>query len=432
MKIYLVFVLLILAIVGLNNIAQKNLKQRWNLWLGYGIPALGMILFLWQTSKPPHYDWFNDFLCYYSGGRLIIQNPSQLYIFGGNYGFVNIPIIAFLFTPFAAFNKRIAAILFTILGLLAVIATCYLLVKLTKVPGWRRIALIGLFVINGPVMHSLWYGNLSHFVPLLLIAACFCLEKQREVWLGMILAIAALIKIPLFLLGVYFALRRRWRVTGGFVTGLLVIGGASLLLCGVNLNLAWWNHIKQFSGQVVGAYNVQSVDSFLARLLYDTNGNLRNWDFIEVGWHFKVIRYALLSLLVGTSIWVCWRSKPPTTLAQENLEFSIVLCLALLISPISWTHYYLFLLLPFGLYLGNFLAVPQGRLWAVSMAVSILLTSLPVITASPVNPVLRFLYFRLLISHYFFGGVLLLGVLLAARWHTAKRSGLSPGKELYC
>jgi len=425
MKIYLGFFLLIFVIVGINTIAQKNLKQRW-MWLAYGVTALSMVVFLVLASKPPRYDWFNDFFCYYFGGRLILQEPSQLYSFGGIYGFVNIPIVAFLFTPFTAFNKRIAAILFTILGLLAVVVTCYLLGKLTKVLGWRRIALVGIFVINGPVVHSLWYGNLSHFVLILLLGAWFCLEKQREVWLGILLAIAALIKIPLFLLGVYFTLRGRWRVTAGFGAALLVIVGASLLLCGVELNLAWWNHIKQFSGQTVSAYNVQSVDSFLARLLYDTNGNLRNWNFIEVGWDFKVIRFALLSLLVGTTIWICWRSKPPTTLAQKNLEFSIVLCLALVTSPISWTHYYVFLLLPFTLYIGNLLAVPQGWFWSGSIAVSILLTSLPVINASPNNPVLRLLYSRLLISNYFFGGVLLLAVLLAARWHTSKVSKISP------
>jgi len=144
-----------------------------------------------------------------------------------------------------------------------------------------------------------------------------------------------------------------------------------------------------------------------------------------VGWKYKLIRYALISLLVGPTIWICWRSKSPTTLVEENLEFSIVLCLALVISPISWAHYYLFLLLPFALYLGNRIGVPEGWLWSSLVGTSILLTSLPVIVLSPTNSVLRFLYSKWLISNYFFGGVLLLGVLLAARWYTAKRSSLS-------
>lgn len=425
MKIYLIFIFLVLVTVGLNTINQKFIKQQWNLWLSYGLPALVMMLFLGSASTPPRYDWFNDFLVYYSAGQAIIQNISSLY--DGLYGFVNIPIIALLFTPFSELNKRGAIIFFTILGGLAVLATCYFLVKLTKVFGWKRIAIIGLFVVNGPLYHSLWYGNLTHFVLLFLLGAVFCLEKKYEFWLGVLLAIAALIKLPLLLLCVYFTMRKRWRVIMGFGTALSIIVGLSLLLFGLDLHLAWLHHIGQFSGKPVSAYNVQSVDGFLARLLYN-NDDFRNWNPIEVGWHFKVIRYTLLSLLVGATTWVCWRSKQPQTSEVENLEFSIVLCLALVISPISWTHYYLFLLLPFALYLGNKLAVPQGRLWFSIMVASVLLTSMPVITARPANLVLRVLYSRLLISHYFLGGVLLLGVLLAARWHSSKRSGPSEDK----
>jgi hypothetical protein len=428
MKIYLVFILGILVVAGLNAIAPKFRKQRRDLSLVYGTLALSIMSFLLKVSIPPHQEIFGDFRGgYYPAGSLIVDNPLNLYGFAGDYGFVNIPIIALLFKPFAALNIRISTILFTLLGGLAVLAACYLLLRLTNNIGWKPITLIGLFVINGPLYHSLWYGNLTHFVLLLLLAAWLCLEQKRDFVLGILLAVAALIKIPLFMLGVYFALRRKWRVTAGFGATLLAIVGASLLLFGSDLHLAWLHHIGQFSGKPLSAYNVQSVDGFLARLLTDTKGELRNWQPLTVGWDFKLIRYALLSLLVGTSIWVCWRSKPPKTLEAQNLEFSIVLCLALLISPISWTHYYLFLLLPFALYLGKRLGVPQGGVWSNLMLVSILLTSLPVITADIGNPFLRFLYTKLLISHYFFGGIILLGVLLAARWYTFKCSQLSPG-----
>ncbi len=264
---------------------------------------------------------------------------------------------------------------------------------------------------------------------LLLLLAFYFIQTKREIWLGILLAIGALIKIPLFLLGVYFALRGRWQVVVGFSAALLAIVGASLLLFGLDLHLVWYQQcIQPFVGKPISTYNVQSVDGFLARLLINTDIGKEQWPPTEVGWGFKVIRYALLSLLIGTTIWICWRSKPPKTLEVENLEFSIVLCLAVIISPISWTHYYLFLLLPFALYLGNRLAVPQERLWSSLVVVSILLTSLPVRFAIPANPVLGFLYSRLLISHYFLGGVLVLGVLLAARWQISNLSRLSQGE----
>src|SRR5919199_6332392 len=311
MKIYLVFILGILVVARLNPIAPKFRKQRRDLSLVYGTMALGIMSFLLKVSIPPRHELFGDFRgSYYPAGSIIVNNP----------------IIALLFKPFAALNIRISTILFTLLGGLAVLAACYLLLRLTNNIGWKPITLIGLFVINGPLYHSLWYGNLTHFVLLLLLAAWLCLEQKRDFVLGILLAVAALIKIPLFMLGVYFALRRKWRVTAGFGATLLAIVGASLLLFGSDLHLAWLHHIGQFSGKPLSSYNVQSVDGFLARLLTDTKGELRNWQPLTVGWDFKLIRYALISLLVGTSIWVCWRSKPPKTLEAQNLEFSIVLC----------------------------------------------------------------------------------------------------------
>ncbi|MFE1748807.1 glycosyltransferase family 87 protein [Coleofasciculus sp. H7-2] len=422
MEVYFFFICFILVTVGLNILAKKFLKQRWNLWLGYGLPALLFILFMWNVSAP--HNLFSDFnKAYYPAGRQVIENPSSLYdknCADNTICFVNIPIIAYLFTPFSPFPLHRAQYLLAVLSVLAVVASCYFTVKLTKVSGDKRIAIIGLFAINGPLYYSFRYGNATHFVFLLLIGAFFCIQNKREVFLGILVAIAALMKIPLVLFGVYFVLRRRWQVVAGFSAALLVIGGASLLLFGVDLHLTWFREcIQSFAGKPLAAYNVQSVDGFLARLL--TDGNLKNWLPLEVGWDFKVMRYALLSLLFGTTFWVFWRSKSPTTLEEENLEFSIVLCLALVTSPISWTHYYLFLLLPLSLYVGNKLVVPNQRLWFSLMIPSILLISFPVTSILVDFKPLTFFTSKLLISHYFFGGVLLLGVLLAAQWHNSKR-----------
>lgn len=415
MKIYLFFILILLSVFGLNTIGQKLFRKRWSLGLVYGFPALIMMVFLALASIPPRHDWFNDFInCYYVAGKLVIGKPSELYSLG-DFGFVNIPIIALAFSPFAILNKYFAIITFSLLGILAVVATCYLLIKRLKLTGWKQRAVIGLFIINGPLYHSIWYGNLTHFTLLLLVLALICLEKKRDFLLGVLLAIAALIKIPLLLIGIYFSLRKKWRVIAGYSATLLIIGGASLLLFGFDLHFVWLQHIGKFAGKALVGYNVQSVDGFLARLLLGINDNLRNWEPIEVNGTFKLVRTTLKLILLGGTAWIFWRKKPPITVEQENLEFSIVLCLCLLISPISWTHYYIFLLIPFAFYIGNKLAVPQGKLWYSLIISSVVLTSLPVITANISNPLLKNLYSRLLISHYFFGGVLLLGVLLAAR-----------------
>ena len=424
MIVYLIYIWIIIVTLGLNIIGEKKFKHRWNFNLGYGIPALMMMIFLFLCSHP--FFILSDFnKAYYPVGKLILENPASIYANQcSNAGFVNLPILATLFIPFAFLNLTTAQILMTLLGCLSISLTCYILINYQNITERKKILLFGIVAINGPLFYSLRQGNSTHFVLLLLLVALICLENKRELWGGILLAISALIKLPLFLFGVYFFLRGRWRVFLSMSVATMAIVGISLLLFGVDLHQVWLQQCVQNNvGHPVAAYNVQSLDGFLARLL--TDNNFFNWEPLKVGWQFKIIRYLLLSVIVGGTILVCWRSKPPITLEEQNLEFSIVLCLAMLISPISWTHYYLFLLLPLSFYLGNRLAVPLERPWFNWVMLSVMLISLPVKRFHFDDPVLMLVIFKLLISHYFYGGLLLLGIFLTARWYSYKHSHLS-------
>ena len=417
MVIYLIYGILILGTVSLNTIAFKSKKQGLNLWLTCGLPALVILIFSWLVSWSNFCGDFNK--SYYPAGRLIIENPADLYVWGKGLGFVNIPIIALLFTPISYLPKLAAQIIITLLGLAAIVFAAYLLIKLTKASKWQKLIIAGLFIINGPLYYSLKQGNSTHFVFLLLIAAIFALRDKREIWVGVLLALASLIKIPIFLLSVYFTLRGRWRIIFGFSVTILAIVGTSVLLFGLDLHIIWFQKcILAFAGKPLAAFNVQSIDGFLARLLNDVD--LKSWQPLEIGWEFKLGRYLLISLLAGITILLCWRSKPPQTFAMEILELSIAICLALAIMPISWTHYYLYLLLPFSLYIGNQLVIPPGKFWQILMLISAILVSLPVILIKANNPLSEFLISKLLISHYLLGGVLLLMILLRARLQGAK------------
>jgi len=421
MKEILIFLGLIIGTIVINTIGIKVLKQRWNLWLGYGILACLIMLFMWNVSdpKPP----FGDFTkAYYPAGRWVIENPLSLYKDKGFDGFVNIPIVAYLFTPLAFLDKFNAQIAMLVLGIIVIIATYFYLVKQTGITGWKKILLLGIFAINGPLYYSLKQGNTTHFMLLPLLAAVFLLEKKREIWSGVLLAIAAIIKLPLLLFAGYLLARQKWQALAGFTGTLLGVVGASLLLFGVDLHRVWYQEsVLPYMGKPISRYNVQSVDSFLIRLVISPSV-LGTGTPIEVDWRFKLVRYLLLALLIGGSIWICWRSQQPITSETSNLEFCIVLCLAIIISPISWTHYYVLLLVPLSLYVCDRLKIPQNRLWFTLMGIATILISLPVKGAGGSdNPVFRFFVSRLFISHYFFGGFLLLGILLAARWFGCDR-----------
>jgi Glycosyltransferase family 87 len=426
LAIDLIFVALFVSIVNQNANAPQKKQRNWKLLLGYELPLFIMSLFLLIVSIPP--SLFSDFIgCYFVAGKLVFSDPSQLYNFGGAYGFVNIPIFSTIFIPLSVLSKKYAIILFGLLGLITIILSYFKIIKIVNVFSFSNARLIGiLFLANGPMYHSLWYGNFSHFLLGLVLIIYILLENKRDFWVGAASAALVIVKPLFILLLIYFLLRKKWLALGGFGISLLAIIGTSIVMFGWDLHLAWLHHLSYFSGKVVIAYNNQSLDAVLGRLLLIKSDYASNaWEPMVLSGGFKVVRYILMSLLVGGVILVSWLSKAPKIIEEENLEFSIFLCLALLIAPISWTHYFLLLIVPFSLYLSNKLAIPQGRMWSSIIWLSITLTSLPVATwvvlrfPTQGSPISLF-YSKFWISHYFLGAILFLGVMLAARWHATK------------
>ena len=112
--------------------------------------------------------------------------------------------------------------------------------------------------------------------------------------------------------------------------------------------------------------------------------------------------------------------KTPTLL-RLMLGLAAILVLAILISPISWTHYYLLLLVPLSLLIAGGLPLPKQPIWYAALAVIALLVSAPVIVVNTQQALVGELFARILSSHYFLGGCLLLALLLALRWRATEQ-----------
>src|SRR6185312_13752086 len=93
------------------------------------------------------------------------------------------------------------------------------------------------------------------------------------------------------------------------------------------------------------------------------------------------------------------------------LEFVFVLAVAIVVSPLSWTHYYLLLLLPWGLYLGGQLLLPDDAITRALMWSGILLSSLPVVVFAFDPGWIDSLISRTVFSAWLFGGLCMLGAM---------------------
>jgi hypothetical protein len=358
------------------------------------------------TSGPVLIDFVK---AYHYAGRAIVSDPATIYDCTRAQCYVNLPVLAWLFAPFGPFDPYTSGVVFSLLGLAAV------------AEAGRRLArhanpdiVIWLIVLSGPLYYSIRIGNTTHILLLVLLIAFDRLALGRERLAGALLGAAALIKPPLALLLPYLVLRQRYAAAltmGSVAAGVVAL---SLAMYGLPLHLFW---VREFvighGASPVAAYNVQSVNGFLAHLM--TRGHLRDWYPIPMGGAFRAASVAISGTLVLAVAAACWRSGRPRSAAGWYAELTAVLTLAVVVAPISWTHYYLLLLIPIAAIVGGARLPLPGRSAAVVLGVSALLISVPVVILPMPGPVLSALYARVAISQYFYGGLVLLALLAALR-----------------
>jgi hypothetical protein len=277
-------------------------------------------------------------------------------------------------------------------------------------------------------------GNTTHIILLLLVLALLLWRSRWDYVAGLVLGICAVIKLPLLLFGAYFLLRGKWRVVLGGATSIVTAVLLSLADYGLQGNIDWYrDSVEPFLGGVIPAFNVQSIDGFLIRL-WTGESRLHDWDPMLPNTLHKVLRHILFLLIYGSALWLGWRNsriEPVPAFnsdlsARDTLEFVLVINLALVTSPISWTHYYLLLLIPWGLYLGGRLCLPEDRTTRWLMWGSLALTSLPVVIPQHSPSLLNEVLARTIVSAWFFGGLLMFAALMRGLWKLTPSSNLQP------
>jgi hypothetical protein len=399
-----------------SNRAAGSL-MRW--WLPSVLAAAVFVFeFLASESRGSFLDFKN---AYYLAGLDVRDGTSLAPLLSeGVVGFVNLPIVAYLFWPFSFLPWKVAASgPFLVIGIGATGAAYMLLVRLLALPRPASVWLLLLFLFDGPLIYSIKIANTSHMILLALVGALWLLRKRKSALAGVLLAFAALIKLPLLLFGGFFLIRRDWSGGIAFAATLLAAAALSLLVFGPELHLLWLDSaILQFGHSTLAAFNVQSFPAALARLREPAPA-LFDWSTLEMSRSEKVLSKLFQVAILVFTIWgllLCRRFEreniATAKVEASELQFLLVLCCALVISPLSWSHYYCWLLLPAAYALRG--QAPRGTpaiiRW-MSVAAVMLVTPL-VIFPDHLPSELDTIYTRLVVSNYLIGGVLWLGVLV--------------------
>jgi hypothetical protein len=146
--------------------------------------------------------------------------------------------------------------------------TAVLLAAVTKLPP-KRIALLMLLAVV-PLRDSFLYGQMHILVLLLLTFAAYLYFKDSFFLSGIVLAIAATLKIYPALFLIFFVFKKQWRAAVGLIVGLSSAAMISLYLFGRNACLLYGQEIlpRGLRGETLDPYNVgwNSLTALLRRL----------------------------------------------------------------------------------------------------------------------------------------------------------------------
>lgn len=375
-------------------------------------------------SEPRPGQLFEDLrVAYLGGARLVLSDSLAIYrepldAIGPPAAdfFANIPIVVLPFVPLTWLSERTAVWVFLGLGIVLTSLAALGLHRLTRPGAARGLWIAVLFLVCGPLYNSLREGNTTHLVLAALVLGIIWLSRGRDAAAGIVFGLCAVVKLPLLLLGASLLLRGRIRAAVGMAGGFLLAFALSIFIFGLEAHAFWLNEILlPWAGRPLGAFNVQSMDGLWVRLLSGSQ-HLRDWvPIAEPGAVFVFLRWVGRALLLGVTGVVLWRAGAPRTPSEQRHELAIALVLALLLSPITWSHYSLWLLIPLALIAGGDLPWPEGRGARALLIAAALCVLAPVQLVAPQARILWEAWARIGTSHAAFGALLLWGVLLLTR-----------------
>jgi Glycosyltransferase family 87 len=316
---------------------QDRAGGRVLLVLGAAVAAVAAVAYLVALATHPMAAMLKgfDLQVYVDGGKQALHHPGNLY----SWHYQNHPGIKFTYPPFAAllFAAGSALPFHALVGLVAVVSTVALAATIWiafRELGWRppartgaTLLLTGLVFWTQPVQRGLFLGQVE-LVLMGLIVWDMC-QPDRRWWKGAATGLAAGIKIIPALFIVYLLLTRRFRqaaVAAGAFVVTLVIGFAFL----PGASKYFWidgNFFEAGRTGFVGDQQNQSLRGMMTRLAGNVNGSMALW-----------LAVAVVVGVLGLAAAVVLNNR-----GQEFAGLMAVALTALLVSPISWDHHWVWI-----------------------------------------------------------------------------------------
>ena len=253
------------------------------------------------------------------------------------------PTFIWCFSPLTRLPVRSAFFVWQALSLACLVAGLVLLMRETvsrRAAGWLSLAVI----FFAPVQLHMVLSQSQFIIFLMLVLVIRALERSRDAEAGLILAAAALLRAyPLAMAG-YLVVRHRWRALGWMAAGLA--GGALITIAAVGLNT--FLDFRYVPGLITSHYFLSqpgniALGSFISRMFWRLSGYglVSSHEHLREAVSFAVC--AAVGIAVAMRTWTRGNDDADT----DRRAYSVWIATMILISPTSWIHYLVLLILPF-------------------------------------------------------------------------------------
>lgn len=265
-----------------------------------------------------------------------------------------------------------------------------------------------------PVVRGYYLGQIQVWIDLLLTAVVWAWLEGRRSTAGALLACICVIKPTLAIVVIWGALRRQWDFIVGFAIPMSLVAIAALLVYGFENHVDYLGVLSYISRQGEIFHPNQSMNGLLHRLV--GNGDSLEWERNTlIAYHAGVHAGTVISSLVLVAIGLFVARVRSTT--DGVVELAIVVLCSTLAAPTVWTHHYGVTLPLFAATLPLLLRSDGGDRDHVSrtvllgfvLAYALISNNYRVLNRLADTP------FNVLQSYVYFGGLTLLGLLLAIR-----------------
>jgi hypothetical protein len=313
-----------------------------------------------------------DFPVYYSAGRSLLSGRTDLYApdfaLGRVMDYRYPPLFLFAVLPLSLTTYPIAAYVWYLFCAGAVVGCTVIVSRVfygSRASKTMRV-LVALAVAQYFVM-ALHYGNAHLIAVFLLFASLYFFLRRKDIPAAALISLAITIKLTPALLLPYFALKKRWTLLVAISLFVMMINIVPSIYFGFRENNSllrgWYGHVieSQTFHEENGPINLSlkgQTRRYLSLVDYSqrVDGDVRypNVNVLDASRETteQVWMVIAATIFVGVLVFIMWRTIP--TMDSEakpqrqliSLELGLMICLTLLVGPLTSKIYFIALLWP--------------------------------------------------------------------------------------